>query len=87
MRGDGRRAGSGGAGRLRRGAAGVCLLAPVVALLWVPGYAREEPRLAGVPFFYWYQLAWVPLCALGLLAAYLLTRRAAGPGPPPAPDP
>ncbi|WP_398859608.1 hypothetical protein [Streptomyces chengmaiensis] len=30
--------------------------------------------MAGVPFFYWYQLAWVPGCGLALLAAYLLTR-------------
>ncbi|WP_323445527.1 DUF3311 domain-containing protein [Streptomyces yaizuensis] len=60
---------------VRRFAAACCLLAPVVALLWVPWYAREGPALAGVPFFYWYQLAWVPGCALGLLAAYLLTRR------------
>jgi len=28
-----------------------------------------------MPFFYWYQLAWVPGCSLGMLAAYLLSRR------------
>ncbi|MFI2209690.1 DUF3311 domain-containing protein [Streptomyces sp. NPDC020141] len=76
MTGNGRRAGSGGGTAVRRAAAGVCLLAPVVALLWVPWYARELPRLAGVPFFYWYQLAWVPLCALAMFAAHRLTRRA-----------
>jgi hypothetical protein len=65
--------------RGRRAAAAVCLTAPVAALLWVPWYAREEPRLAGVPFFYWYQLVWVPGCALGLLAAHLLTRRRSRP--------
>ncbi|MEO3975040.1 DUF3311 domain-containing protein [Streptomyces sp. CAU 1734] len=70
-----------GRSRGRRAAAGVCLLVPVAALLWVPGYAREEPRLAGVPFFYWYQLVWVPGCVLGLLAARLLTRRRSGGGP------
>ncbi|WP_406278100.1 DUF3311 domain-containing protein [Embleya sp. NBC_00896] len=59
---------------LRRTAAGVCLAAPVIALLWVPSYARRGPELAGVPFFYWYQLAWVPGCGLGLLIAYLLLR-------------
>jgi Protein of unknown function (DUF3311) len=59
----------------RRVVAGVCLFAPVVALLWVPWYAQDRPRLAGVPFFYWYQLAWVPGCGLALLVAYLLTRR------------
>ncbi|MFF3554892.1 DUF3311 domain-containing protein [Streptomyces tsukubensis] len=60
--------------RLRRASAAVALLAPVVALLWVPSYATGGPHLAGIPFFYWYQLAWVPGCCLGLLAAYLLTR-------------
>jgi len=40
-------------------AAGVCLLIPVVALMWVSSYARETPRLGGIPFFFWYQFAWV----------------------------
>ncbi|MFI6289151.1 DUF3311 domain-containing protein [Streptomyces sp. NPDC051018] len=75
MRGRARRPGNGGAGPARRIAAGICLLAPVVALLWVPWYARERPEFAGVPFFYWYQLAWVPGCSLGMFAAFLLTRR------------
>jgi len=61
--------------RIARTAAAVCLLVPVVALLWVPWYAQDRPRLAGVPFFYWYQLAWVPACSVALLAAYLLTGR------------
>ncbi|MEU5939670.1 DUF3311 domain-containing protein [Micromonospora sp. NPDC047548] len=52
--------------------AGACLSAPVVALLWVPWYALERPRLAGVPFFYWYQFLWVPLSVLCMIAAYLL---------------
>ena len=65
----------------RRVAAGVCLVLPVVALLCVPWYARETPRLAGVQFFYWYQFAWVPGSALCMLAAYLLRGR--GDRPPP----
>ncbi|WP_399226856.1 DUF3311 domain-containing protein [Streptomyces sp. TRM49041] len=60
--------------RLRRVTAAVLLLAPAAGLLWVPWYGGARPRLAGVPFFYWYQLAWVPGCGLALLAAYLLTR-------------
>ncbi|SCK35965.1 Protein of unknown function [Streptomyces sp. AmelKG-E11A] len=63
---------------VRRAAAACCLLAPVVALVWVPWYAGARPDLAGVPFFYWYQLAWVPGCAVWLLAAYLLTRGTRG---------
>lgn len=61
--------------RLRHVAIAVLLLAPAAGLLWVPWYAGAEPRLAGTPFFYWYQLAWVPGCGLCLLAAYALTDR------------
>jgi hypothetical protein len=41
----------------------VLLLIPVVALLWVGSYAKAEPRVAGFPFFIWYQFLWVFLCA------------------------
>ena len=39
------------------------LLLPFIALLWIPFYNRELPALFGFPFFYWYQLLWVPLTA------------------------
>ncbi|MDX3452409.1 DUF3311 domain-containing protein [Streptomyces sp. ME02-8801-2C] len=61
--------------RLRRVAVAALLLAPTAGLLWVPWYAGASPRLTGTPFFYWYQLAWVPGSALCLLAAYALTRK------------
>lgn len=35
------------------------LFLPFIALLWVPFYGSMEPRLWGVPFFYWYQFLWV----------------------------
>lgn len=41
----------------------ILLLLPL-ALLWVPSYNRTEPALAGIPFFYWYQMAWVGIAAL-----------------------
>jgi hypothetical protein len=40
------------------------VLLPFLAMLWVPSYNRIEPTLYGIPFFYWYQLLWVLLCAL-----------------------
>jgi hypothetical protein len=40
------------------------LLLPFIGLLWVPFYNFLEPSLFGFPFFYWYQLAWVPVCSL-----------------------
>ncbi|MFC0526825.1 DUF3311 domain-containing protein [Phytohabitans kaempferiae] len=52
-----------------------CLAAPFVALLWVPFYTGGGPSLAGVPFFYWYQMLWIPLSVLLMLTAYLLLRR------------
>ncbi len=56
--------------------AGVLLLAPIVALMWVTSYNKEEPRLAGFPFFIWYQFLWVFLCSAFTWTAYLLVLRA-----------
>lgn len=56
------------------GAAAVLLIAPFVALLWVTSYAKDEPRLWGFPFFYWYQFLWVLLSALFTYTAYRLVR-------------
>jgi Protein of unknown function (DUF3311) len=53
-------------------AAGVLLLIPVVALMWVPSYARETPQLFGFPFFFWYQFAWVFICSGLTWTAYKL---------------
>ncbi|WP_377269459.1 DUF3311 domain-containing protein [Peterkaempfera sp. SMS 1(5)a] len=55
--------------------AAICLLAPFVATLWVASYAKTGPKLGGVPFFYWYQLLWVPISAALTITAYLLMRR------------
>jgi hypothetical protein len=49
---------------------GVLVAIPVVALMWVSSYARETPRLWGIPFFYWYQFLWVFLAAICTYAAY-----------------
>jgi len=40
------------------------LLVPFVAVLWVPMYNILTPTAFGVPFFYWYQLLWIPLSAV-----------------------
>jgi hypothetical protein len=58
-----------------RVAAGLCLVLPFVALLWVNSYSRLTPRFIGIPFFYWYQMLWVPLAAALTFSAYLLVRR------------
>jgi hypothetical protein len=53
--------------------ASICLAIPVVALLGVPIYAHDEPELGGIPFFFWYQFAWVFLCSALTWTAYKLT--------------
>jgi hypothetical protein len=44
-------------------AAGVLIAAAIIVPLIVPIYARKDPVLWGFPFFYWYQLLWVFVCA------------------------
>jgi hypothetical protein len=46
------------------------LLLPYLGLLWVPLYNRRDPVLFGFPFFYWYQLLWVPITVLLIWAVY-----------------
>jgi membrane protein implicated in regulation of membrane protease activity len=53
----------------------ILILAPIVATLWVPSYARTKPVVADFPFFYWYQLMWVPIVAITSGLAYALVRR------------
>ena len=50
------------------------LLLPFVAMLWVPFYNRVEPQLAGIPFFYWYQMLWILLGAICILPVYLFEK-------------
>ncbi|HEY1711102.1 MAG TPA: DUF3311 domain-containing protein [Rhizomicrobium sp.] len=66
----------------RRGlrAVHLLLLLPFLALLWVPFYNRTDPELAGIPFFYWYQMLWILLGALILLPVYLVEERDSGKG-------
>jgi hypothetical protein len=52
--------------------AGVLLALSVVVPLLVSTYAKEEPRLWGFPFFYWYQLAWVFVSAITVSISYRL---------------
>lgn len=46
------------------------LLLPFIGLLWIPFYNAELPVLFGFPFFYWYQLLWVPVTALLIWIVY-----------------
>jgi Protein of unknown function (DUF3311) len=57
------------------GVVAVLLAVGVAGTLVVPLYARTAPKLGPFPFFYWYQLAWIPIVAILAFAAYLLTGR------------
>lgn len=54
---------------------GLCLLAPFVAMLWVGSYAKSDPAFIGIPFFYWYQMAWVIISTALTMIAYKLWQR------------
>jgi uncharacterized protein DUF3311 len=51
------------------------LIIPFLVVLWVPSYNRLDPALGGVPFFYWYQLAWILIGAALVLVVYLIETR------------
>ena len=59
------------------------LLIPFVGLLWVPFYNRIEPKVFGIPFFYWYQFLWVLLTSLLIYAVHVLTDDVATENRPP----
>jgi hypothetical protein len=50
------------------------LVLPFLGLLYPPLYAHANPHLFGFPFFYWYQLLWVPLTAAITYFVYRKTR-------------
>jgi hypothetical protein len=62
-------------GGWRRYAPRLLLVIPFALALWVPSYNRIEPRLADIPFFYWYQLTLILVGAAIVLAVYLIETR------------
>ena len=50
------------------------LVIPVIPPLLIPLYNRMEPRLFGMPFFYWYQLACVALMIVVASVVYQVTK-------------
>lgn len=53
----------------------VLFLVQFVAVLWPSFYNSSEPSLAGIPFFYWYQLIWVVISAVLTAVIYFATER------------
>lgn len=50
------------------------LVFPFVAMLWVSSYNSADPMLAGIPFFYWYQLLWILIGAVLIAFVYAVER-------------
>src|SRR5258708_23859472 len=66
-------------------AATILVVVGIAGTLWVPIYARSTPKWGDFPFFYWYQLIWVPAVAAGSWLCYLLLRTRPAPGPDASP--
>jgi membrane protein implicated in regulation of membrane protease activity len=56
--------------------AGVLVAIPIIALMFVASYAKDGPRIAGFPFFIWYQFLWVVITSLLTYAAYRVVLKA-----------
>lgn len=50
------------------------LALPFVGLLFPGLYAHRDPVLVGLPFFYWYQFAWVIVSSALTAVVYAKTR-------------
>jgi hypothetical protein len=50
------------------------LVLPFLSMLWVSSYNSAEPMLAGIPFFYWYQLLWILISAALIAFVYAMER-------------
>lgn len=50
------------------------LIIPLIGVLIPTFYNKLEPELAGIPFFYWYQMLWIPLSVGITVLVYIKTR-------------
>ena len=53
------------------------LLVPMLLVIWPPLFNKVDPKLFGIPFFYWFQLAVIPI---GVTCTVLVYRATAGRG-------
>ena len=82
---EGMQAGASPAGPYDRAAAGrrrrvnvrwvnLLLLVPLIGVLVPQFYNRRSPEWGGMPFFYWYQLVWIPVSVTFTWYVYRATR-------------
>ena len=51
------------------------LVIPLIGVLIPAFYNKTDPTLGDMPFFYWYQLLWVFICAALVVGAHRLVRQ------------
>ena len=54
------------------------VVVPLIGTLIPAIYNQNSPELIGIPFFYWYQMLWIPLSVICTLVVYNKTRREPG---------
>jgi len=50
------------------------LMLPLVGVLIPQIYNTEDPRLIGIPFFYWYQMLWIFISVACTVTVYRKTK-------------
>ena len=55
------------------------LVIPLLGTLIPPLYNVRDPELLGFPFFYWYQIAWIPLSVAITAVVYRAMKRGGRP--------
>jgi hypothetical protein len=50
------------------------LLVPLVGVLIPSFYNKLDPALGDMPYFYWYQLLWIPISVVLTIVVYRATR-------------
>ena len=50
------------------------LVVPLIGVLIPAFYNKASPKLFGIPFFYWYQLLWIPITVAVTLAVFRAAR-------------
>jgi hypothetical protein len=54
------------------------LVIPLIGTLIPVIYNTRDPEVFGVPFFYWYQMVWIPVSVLVTVTVYQATKRERG---------
>ena len=54
------------------------LIVPLLGTLFPFIYNTRDPEVIGIPFFYWYQMVWIPISVLCTIVVYRKTREEPG---------